>query len=553
MTQQRVDQTIKPGPNGERGNQLQQSSKDSVIKRSVAYLDNSREKHEKSQSVELLNANRQRDSEAASVERSKVQQKKLLNIWLVGAKKKGAETNKLRAKGQSKQQHYHQDDLSEPLHNGGQNHNQSLQSGSGSRKSVINENSFIVPDESTFELSRTKAKSVSRYAKGKYIYENYNPLEPYSFTLPAVNHKNLFRQYGNHSCYTRGANATLSEAKKRCVCQSMWFGRDCGIPYSVQKSNIPLDTSSLERRKEPRRVIHGINVNHEVDFFEIRLHELADVIDLFIICESNYTAYGLPKNLTFLTLLKKGFFKEFQHKIVYLFLDHFPRGGKEDGWVADKYLRTFMGRNAFKQITGYRPDDIFVVSDADEVFTRDAILFLKLYDGYPEPVGFWLRWSYYGFFWSGPNDGHTRIIGAASLAFIKYVCDNDLIQLRRVSAYTLNTDLYLRAFNRSVRPWYIGMPDGPFAGWHCSWCFHPKGIRTKLVSAQNGDFPRWGDYEDKKDLNYIAGLIKEGRYFDGSRPFNEMVDQYHDQYYAPAFVLKNPKKFQYLLKNMYRN
>ena len=31
------------------------------------------------------------------------------------------------------------------------------------------------------------------------------------------------------------------------------------------------------------------------------------------------------------------------------------------------------------------------------------------------------------------------------------------------------------------------------AGWHCSWCFQPQGIRAKLLDAPNSDFPRFGD------------------------------------------------------------
>ena len=50
-----------------------------------------------------------------------------------------------------------------------------------------------------------------------------------------------------------------------------------------------------------------------------------------------------------------------------------------------------------------------------------------------------------------------------------------------------------------------------YAGHHCSWCFKPEGIREKLLAAQKSDTPRWGDYPEKLDLNYINSLIKEGK------------------------------------------
>ncbi len=44
-----------------------------------------------------------------------------------------------------------------------------------------------------------------------------------------------------------------------------------------------------------------------------------------------------------------------------------------------------------------------------------------------------------------------------------------------------------------------------------------QGIRRKLESAQAEDKPRWGDYDDKLDLNYIDKLVKTGRWFDNVR------------------------------------
>jgi hypothetical protein len=51
---------------------------------------------------------------------------------------------------------------------------------------------------------------------------------------------------------------------------------------------------------------------------------------------------------------------------------------------------------------------------------------------------------------------------------------------------------------------------GDYAGFHCSWCSSPEAISIKLRSAIHQDFPRWGDYPEKLDLAYIAGLIKNG-------------------------------------------
>jgi len=58
-----------------------------------------------------------------------------------------------------------------------------------------------------------------------------------------------------------------------------------------------------------------------------------------------------------------------------------------------------MGLSGLKRISGLRPDDLFVLLDADEIPTKEVLMFFKLYDGYPEPVRLGLRWSVFGFFW----------------------------------------------------------------------------------------------------------------------------------------------------------
>ncbi len=52
-------------------------------------------------------------------------------------------------------------------------------------------------------------------------------------------------------------------------------------------------------RSTPRRLVHGVLVNHEYDFFETRIRELQDVVDAYIVQESNFTTFGTGKELNF--------------------------------------------------------------------------------------------------------------------------------------------------------------------------------------------------------------------------------------------------------------
>ena len=80
-----------------------------------------------------------------------------------------------------------------------------------------------------------------------------------------------------------------------------------------------------------------------------------------------------------------------RHKIVYVFLDHFPEGGRQDGWIADDYLRTYLTRDGMARVGGVRPDDVFVINDADEIPAHEGLLFLKLFDGWTEPFAIHMR------------------------------------------------------------------------------------------------------------------------------------------------------------------
>uniref|UniRef100_W5UJR7 Beta-1,4-mannosyl-glycoprotein 4-beta-N-acetylglucosaminyltransferase n=1 Tax=Ictalurus punctatus TaxID=7998 RepID=W5UJR7_ICTPU len=345
----------------------------------------------------------------------------------------------------------------------------------------------------------------------------------------------------------RGKNGTIPQDHPNCVCHQGWHGPNCGIPTVVQHSNLPTK-SHLKPRKVPRRIINAININHEFDMLHARFHELAGAVDLFLVCESNYSAYGEAKPLNFLRLLLNGTFDYVKDKILYVFLDHFPKGGRADGWIADDYLRTFLTKNGLKRVQGLRPDDVFILDDADEIPLREGMLFLKLYDGWTEPFGIHMRKSLYGFYWKQP--GTLDILSGCTIGMLLSVYRGDGILLRRRNYYTLlGVREYEKKSGQVLMPWSIGSPVH-YAGWHCSWCFTPEGIYYKLVSAQNGDFPRWGDFEEKRKLSYIRELIRTGGWFDGTVSSYPLAD-HKEHMFAPKYLLNNYETYRYLLENPY--
>jgi hypothetical protein len=94
-----------------------------------------------------------------------------------------------------------------------------------------------------------------------------------------------------------------------------YFGKDCGIPDAVWYGHFagaPSHRKKLKIRPKMRRIIHALPVNHEFDFFETRVKTLDEVVDVFVIQESNYTTFGTEKDLLFLDKLKSGWLPEVQ-------------------------------------------------------------------------------------------------------------------------------------------------------------------------------------------------------------------------------------------------
>lgn len=135
--------------------------------------------------------------------------------------------------------------------------------------------------------------------------------------------------------------------------------------------------------------------------------------------------------------LRNGFMKNFHSKIVHVSLQKFPPEGRKNGWYIDMYLRTYMGIHGLNRISGLRSDDLFVLLDADEIPTREALMFLKLYDGYPEPIRLAMRWSVFGFFWKRQKEKEAGFIFDWLLNAINEDRENDNEELLQVTAVIL--------------------------------------------------------------------------------------------------------------------
>lgn len=140
------------------------------------------------------------------------------------------------------------------------------------------------------------------------------------------------------------------------------------------------------------RIFDALLFSVELDMLEIRIHELWDVVDHFVIMESNMTFTGLPKELTFAKNRDRFAFAE--SKIVYKNFV-FPYIETESAW--DREGRTRDGMTALFSELGMTQNDLFTSVDVDELIYPHTLELIKSCEGVPNQMHLELNNYLYSF------------------------------------------------------------------------------------------------------------------------------------------------------------
>jgi hypothetical protein len=108
---------------------------------------------------------------------------------------------------------------------------------------------------------------------------------------------------------------------------------------------------------------------NELDVLEIRLKELWDVVDIFVLAESNLSHSGKPKEYIFEN--NKDRFTQYLSKIRHIKIDDMPE--TNDSWVREKFQRICIDRGLYDMA----PEDIVIVSDCDEITRAEIVELIK--------------------------------------------------------------------------------------------------------------------------------------------------------------------------------
>ncbi len=125
---------------------------------------------------------------------------------------------------------------------------------------------------------------------------------------------------------------------------------------------------------------------NELDLLQVRLHELYDIVDRFVLVEASKTFQGNPKPLYFKE--NETAFARYADKIIHIVVD-FPAYDlaaqlstrpKNEIWARQYYQRDQIAQG----LTRALPDDLIIVSDVDEIISapklREAIATRRRHD-----------------------------------------------------------------------------------------------------------------------------------------------------------------------------
>jgi len=274
---------------------------------------------------------------------------------------------------------------------------------------------------------------------------------------------------------------------------------------------------------------------NELELLELRLHELAGVVDKFVLVEATRTHTNKPKPLHYQE--NRARFSAFHDKIIHVIVDDLPQSA--DAWIPENFQRNCVARG----LTGCRPDDFVLVSDLDEIprasvvaeMTRkipfhDSLFSNTVHDALNSRLvnsvfhrrGFRRRLRLnHPFIWRFQHSTYRYFMNCKSL----------------VPSFSYGTVmLRYRDFSTAEEMRHSGYKVVPDAGWNFTWMGGVERILAKIraFAHQERNQPQF------TDPARIRKLIEQGHYlFDDS---NQLQFVPLDATF-PRYVLEHPEKF----------
>ncbi|CAN7989440.1 unnamed protein product, partial [Ixodes hexagonus] len=369
----------------------------------------------------------------------------------------------------------------------------------------------------------------------------YKDIRKDIFHLPLHQNVDMSRYYfpvKNAWCYTYGASSKQSQDTGSCVCKPAFFGKDCGIPQTIWSSSFLEEGRKLgvwvKRRNRPRRLVNVITVTNasQFDFLKLQLDYLGASVDCFVI--------GYEGSSDLFSKIKEEFSKSpVYFKIVYVDLNYAKPGTAHE----------VLADSVWKRLSDFRTDDLFIWGDLTAIPMVDVLSFMKLYDGFSEPVKFHLRQLAYNFLWEPKSTGlqsnltHTLLF-ASSFSMNSILClyESKCVLSPEASQFPASVlERFKKNIGWSIQPWTLGNDELP-SGWDCRGCVaiaDSSALFSEKLNNSNSS-----SSVSVEQLTVLKTLLKE-RGFDRAKV--QLVNRHQLAELAPKLLLDKPGSLWYFV------
>ena len=218
---------------------------------------------------------------------------------------------------------------------------------------------------------------------------------------------------------------------------------------------------------------------NELDILNMRLHELNDHVDLFIIIESKHT-FSLEEKPLYYTE-NKHLFEPYNHKIVSFVIDNLNTIGKTN-WDREWYSRNYI--NYCLETSNIDAESIILISDVDEIPNPNIF----------DEIKFRLI-----------NNKVSKLVLCQRFFYYNFECEN---KEKNKNQKSRNTIAILYKNLIKTTPQYLRGHRGTFkrvlnGGWHCSYFGGLERIIDKIKQFSHQEYNNIKYLNDDKLKNHI--------------------------------------------------
>ena len=250
----------------------------------------------------------------------------------------------------------------------------------------------------------------------------------------------------------------------------------------------------------------------ELDLLEIRLHELSDVVDKFVLIEADRTQSNQPKPFYYDENRER--FKEYWDKIIAIKVHNTERfWNLNHQWCIDDATRDMVLTEV-----QYAPDDMVIIDDSDTI-PRASVIRDHIYAG---PVRLAMMESYYYL-----NCLHYE--GAAGWSASQLWKYKDIP----------NKASQIRAFMPGLVDTIV-----PDAGWHFSYMGGVEAIQQKVKAGSHWRELGTTEFLDQRHLEQVMAAGTDLFNRDSNVTTVPLDERF------PKYLLDNRERFKHLIKEV---